>query len=113
MLSPFEWWCRNFILTEICKPCLFFICFSICETYSTLSLFIGLHLNTYGYPVGNIGPVPLGIKLQQSGQRVDDVVGGKVPSQLEAVDSPGSLDLSAEGSGSAEACATAAGGHGA
>ena len=24
MLSPFEWWCRNFILPEICKPCLFF-----------------------------------------------------------------------------------------
>lgn len=36
MLSPFEWWCRNFILTEICKLCLF-ICFLICETYSTLS----------------------------------------------------------------------------
>ena len=23
MLSPFEWWCRNFILPDICKPCLF------------------------------------------------------------------------------------------
>lgn len=23
MLSPFEWWCRNFILPEICKPCPF------------------------------------------------------------------------------------------
>ncbi|WP_207749570.1 hypothetical protein, partial [Flavonifractor plautii] len=23
LLSPFEWWCRNFILPDICKPCLF------------------------------------------------------------------------------------------
>ena len=23
MLSPFEWWCHNFILPEICKPCPF------------------------------------------------------------------------------------------
>ena len=29
--------CGNFILPEFCKPCLFFIPFSICATYCTLS----------------------------------------------------------------------------
>ena len=57
---------------------------------------MGLHLNTYGYPVDNIDPVPLGIKLQRSGQRVGDVIGGKGPLQLRAVNCPGGLDLSAE-----------------
>ena len=29
--------CRDFILPEICKPCLFFIHFLICAIYHTLS----------------------------------------------------------------------------
>src|SRR5699024_6405675 len=36
--------------------------------------------------------------LQRSGQRVGDVIGGKGPLQLRAVNSPGGLDLSAESS---------------
>ena len=31
MLSPFEWWCRNFILPEICKPCLFLLPFQFAK----------------------------------------------------------------------------------
>ena len=37
LLSPFRMVCGNFILPEFCKPCLFFILFSICATYCTLS----------------------------------------------------------------------------
>ena len=35
--------CRDFILPEICKPCLFFIHFLICAIYHTLSLFQTIH----------------------------------------------------------------------
>ena len=36
MLSPFEWWCRDFILPEICKPCRFLFLRNL--FYMTLSI---------------------------------------------------------------------------
>ena len=44
-LSPFRMVCRNFILPEFCKPCLFYFC----ETYSTLSAQLLCHFLLAGY----------------------------------------------------------------
>ena len=59
---------------------------------------LGPYLNTSRYLSSDIGPVPLSIKPKRFGQHIGDVIGGKGPLQLRAVNSPGGLDLSAESS---------------
>ena len=52
MLSPFEWWCRNFILPDICKPCLFVFLRNL--FYLTASTGVSVYVD--GQLLGSIGP---------------------------------------------------------
>ena len=56
-----------------------------------------MYLNTSHYSTGEIGPVPLGIKLQRLSQSGSNILDSKVPLQLGTIDRPGSLNLPAKG----------------
>ena len=60
MLSPFEWWCRNFILPDICKPCLFVFLRNL--FYLTVAQVLGVSpssgyelMHEPGFPVLRVG----------------------------------------------------------